>query len=114
MKAIKIINTIVVALPLLLSLTDYLLAHDGAFLFYALLFTMVTGAVQVILGVILAIKFQDNIHYKVYLIAVVGYFFLGYIADELNLTYGFSYFMFTIPACLALYLSVMIYKIPTK
>jgi len=111
MKAIKIINTMVVAVPLLLCLIDLIL-QDGAYLMYALFFTMITGGVQVLLGIILAIKLYKNLHFKIYLIGVVGYFFLAYLAQEFNLSHGFSYLMFTIPSLLAVYLSVLIYKLP--
>ncbi|RRA96835.1 hypothetical protein [Paenimyroides viscosum] len=111
MKAIKILNTIVVAIPLALGLIDLIL-QDGAYLIYALWFTMITGGVQVLLGIILAIKLHNNLHFKIYLIGVVGYFFLIYLADEFDLSHGFSYLMFTIPALLAVYLSVLIYKLP--
>lgn len=109
MKAIKIINTIAVGTPFVLFLID-LVIQDGAFSMFALLSTMFTGFVQVILGIILAIKLHNNIYFKIYLIGVVGYFFLAYLADEFNLSHGFSYFMFVIPLLLAIYLSILIYN----
>ncbi|UUV22641.1 hypothetical protein [Paenimyroides aestuarii] len=109
MKAIKIINTIAIGTPLVLLLMEMII-RDGGFAMYALLSTMFTGFVQVVLGIFLLIKFPKYMHYQIYLTAVVGYFALWFIGSELNFQDSFSYFLFSVPPCLAVYLSILIYS----
>jgi len=111
MKAIKILNTIAIATPFALLLMEVIF-RDGGFAMFALLSTMFTGFVQVILGIILLIKFPKYMYYQIYLTGVVGYFVLWFISSEFDLQDGFAYFLFSIPPCLAVYLSVLIYKLP--
>ena len=113
MKAIKIINTIAIGTPFVFLLIGQITQDElGEFIGFALLSTMFTGFVQVVLGILLLIKFPKYIHYQIYLTGVVGYFVLWYISNEFELQDGFAYFLFSIPLCLALYLSVLIYKLP--
>ncbi|SRR5690606_20581587 len=109
MKAIKIINTIAVGTPFALLLMEVIF-RDGGFALFALLSTMFTGFVQVVLGLFLLIKFPRNSHYKIYIVAVVLYFGLWFMGSELNLKDNFFYLLCSIPPCLAVYLSVLIYK----
>ena len=109
MKAIKILNTIAIGTPLVLLLMEVIFRDEG-FAMFALLSTMFTGFVQVILGIFLLIKFPKYMHYQIYLTGVVGFFVLWFISTEFDLQDGFSYFLFSVPPCLALYLSVLIYS----
>lgn len=112
MKAIKILNTIAIATPFVFLLME-VIYRDGGFAMFALLSTMFTGFVQVILGIFLMIRFPKNIHYKSYIIAVVLYFLVGLMvvfSDSNN--DGFIYIFYIIPPCLALYLSILIYSRP--
>lgn len=111
MKTVKIINTIAVATPFVLLLMDSIVRNEG-FAMFALLSTMFTGFVQVVLGLFLMIKFPKNRYYQIYIAAVIVYFALWFIGIELNLKDGFAYFLCIIPPCLAVYLSVLIYKRP--
>lgn len=112
MKAIKILNTIAIGTPFVFLLME-VIYRDGGFAMFALLSTMFTGFVQVILGIFLMIRFPKNIHYKSYIIAVVLYFLVGLMvvfSDSNN--DGFIYIFYIIPPCLALYLSILIYSRP--
>ena len=113
MKAIKILNTIAIGTPLVLLLMEVVF-RDGGFAMFALLSTMFTGFVQVVLGILLLIKFPKYIHYQIYLTGVVGYFVLWFISSEFELQDGFAYFLFSIPPCLAVYLSILIYSQPNN
>ena len=55
MKTFKILNTIAIATPFALLLMEVIF-RDGGFAIFALLSTMFTGFVQVILGIILTYK----------------------------------------------------------
>lgn len=113
MKAIKILNTIAIGTPPALFLID--LVVQGGFSIFALLSTMFTGFVQVVLGLFLMIRFPKNIYYKSYIIAVAIYFILGLmVLFSSSKNDGFIYLLYIVPPCLALYLSVLIYSRPNN
>jgi len=115
MKTIKILNTIAVGIPIMLMLIGIIKQDSaGEFIGYALFSTMFTGFVQVILGIILLIKFPKYMHYQIYLTGVGGYFVLWFISSEFDLQDGFAYFLFSIPPFLAMYLSILIYSRPNN
>lgn len=113
MSTIKIINTIAIGTPFAFLFLEVIF-RDGEFGMFALLSTMFTGFVQVILGIFLLIKFPKYMHYQIYLTSVVGFFVLWLISTEFDLQDGFAYFLFSVPPCLALYLSVLIYSRPNN
>lgn len=113
MKTFRILNTIAIATPFALLLMEVIF-RDGGFAIFALLSTMFTGFVQVILGIILLIKFPKYMHYQIYLTGVGGYFVLWFISSEFDLQDGFAYFLFSIPPFLAMYLSILIYSRPNN
>ena len=113
MSTIKIINTIAIGTPFAFLFLEVIFRDEG-FAMFALLSTMFTGFVQVILGIFLLIKFPKYMHYQIYLTSVVGFFVLWFISTEFDLQDGFAYFLFSIPPCLALYLSVLIYSRPNN
>lgn len=59
MKAIKILNTIAIGTPFALLLME-VICRDGGFAMFALLSTMFTGFVQVVLGLFLMIRFPKT------------------------------------------------------
>ena len=69
MKAIKIINTIAIGTPPALFLID--LVVQGGFSIFALLSTMFTGFVQIVLGLFLMIRFPNNRYYQIYIVSVI-------------------------------------------
>lgn len=107
MKTIKTLNTIAIGLPLTLLLLS-IIANE--MLFFAAYSTMITGAIQVLLGLFLFIKEPTNRRVIAYLLVVATFFLLWYY----NATIGYSDFLstilFPIPLVLALYLSIIIYK----
>jgi hypothetical protein len=108
MKAVKYLNTFAIGLPFLI-LTAYPI-YDETSIFYALYSTMITGFIQVILGLYLFIKEPKNKFIIAYLSTVILFFSLWYF--NMNIFYsdyiGFS--LFPIPLILAIYLSFLIYK----
>jgi hypothetical protein len=108
MKAVKYLNTFAIGLPFLILITYPI--YDEASIFYALYSTMITGFIQVILGLYLFIKEPKNKTTIAYLSTVILFFSLWYF--NMNIFYsdyiGFS--LFPIPLILAIYLSFIIYK----
>ena len=114
MKTIKILNTIAVGIPIMLMLIGIIKQDSaGEFIGYALFSTIFTGFVQVMLGLSLLRKFPENIHYQIYIVAVVSFFVLWFIVHSFNL-YDVGYLLLGVPPCLALYLSVLIYSRPNN
>lgn len=112
MKAIKILNTIAVGTPIILLLMDSIIRDEG-FAAYALFSTMFTGFVQVMLSLSLVRKFPENIHYQIYIVAVISFFVLWFIVHSFDF-YDFGFFLLFIPPSLAVYLSVLIYSCPNN
>ena len=63
MRALKVLNTIALAIPLTFLLLSLI---DANFLFYVAFSTMVTGFIQVMTGVFFWHEFPENIFIKIY------------------------------------------------
>ena len=114
MKAIKIFNTIAVVIPIMLMLIGIITKDKtGEFFSYAFVSTMFTGFVQVVLGILLLIRFPNNRYYQIYIVSVISFFVLWFIVYSFDL-YDFSYVLLWIPPCLAVYLSIVIYSRPNN
>lgn len=111
MKTIKYINTFAISLPILLGLLGIIINDSaGNYIAYALYSTMLTGFLQVVLGLILLFNEPKNQHIIIYLIAVIVFFMLCYLNATLFDSNKLTYFLFAVPPTLAVYLSVLIYK----
>jgi apolipoprotein N-acyltransferase len=108
MKAIKHINTFAIGLPFLILIT-YPIAKEAAFIF-ALLSTMATGFIQVVVAMKLLFEEPNNKNLQIYFAGVFLFFGLWIINSQLSYNANFEYLIFSLPALLALYLSILIYK----
>ena len=108
MKAIHQLNIFAVGFPLLLGLMGIFFQD---LLFYALISTMLTGLIQVVLGIWLLFHYSKDNNPKLYLGSVIAYFSLWFIVSNSGLDFKYFTFIFTItPIVLAIYLSLIIYK----
>lgn len=98
MKLLKILNTIAIGLPIILALLG--LFDNGMFL-YALLSTMATGFIQVVIGILFWIKETQNQFIIGYLIGVL-LFFIGIHFTSITT-------LWILPPILCIYLSLIIY-----
>jgi len=115
MKTIKFLNTIAIGIPIILATIGYIINDiSGNYYGYALFSTILTGLIQIILGIILLFKFKNNIHYKIYFANVIIFFALWIWSPIINKIDYFTYTLIYIPPILAIYLSIMIYKTPNK
>ena len=101
---LKTLNTIALFIPILIGLLGFM-AEDQFIL--AFLSTMVTGLIQVILGILFWIKFPKNIYIKIYFLIVIVFFLLLFskIADD---------WLWFLPPILCLYLSILVYSLKEK
>lgn len=108
MKLIYRINIFAIGLPILLGLIGIFF---DIFLFYALISLMLTGLIQVLLGVYLFVNNPKDTNLKIYLGTVMAYFSSWFFIENSDLDLGnFTFIFFTIPALLAIYLTVIIFK----
>ncbi|NHN27879.1 hypothetical protein FIA58_019555 [Flavobacterium jejuense] len=107
MKAIKYWNTFAIGLPIVLL---FLGCISEAFLFYAALSTMLTGIIQVVLGLKMLFKNPENKSLQLYA-GSVGLFFMTWVINAgLDYIDIVTYILVPIPFILLVYLSVIIYN----
>lgn len=100
MKALKILNTIALAIPFIFVALSII---DDGLLFIALVSTMATGAIQIVVAFLYLFRFRKSIYIKIYLGLVLLFL----------LSWYFSYIptgFFFIPLILAVFLSIIIYS----
>lgn len=107
MKAIRYWNTFAIGLPIVLL---FLGCISEAFLFYAAVSTILTGLIQVILGVKMLFENPENKSLQLYT-GSVGLFFCTWVINAgLNYIDTITYILIPIPFILTVYLSVIIYN----
>lgn len=111
MIIIKTLNTIAIGIPIILASIGYLTNDlSGNYYGFALFSTILTGLIQIILGIILLFKFKDNKHYKIYVVSVIMFFLLCIVSTPINKIDYYTYSLIYVPPLLAIYLSILIYK----
>ncbi|MEK8180386.1 hypothetical protein WMW71_08525 [Flavobacterium buctense] len=108
MKNIQYFNAFAVGLPLFILIT-YPIFEDGA-LFYSLLSTMITGFIQVILGLCMLNDEPNDRKLQFYIGAVVTFFTLWFINAQIGYNNILTFTLFGIPPLLTFYLTFIIYK----
>lgn len=107
MKNLFNLNLFIIGAPIVMCLMGFL---DENFLLWGLLSTMLTGLFQVVFGIAMLIDEPKNKHLQLYFSCVILFFCIWLT----SLKFGYVNFgntvLFTIPPCLALYLTVIIYK----
>lgn len=101
MKAIKVLNTIALGIPIFITLCG--LFENGLL---ALLSTMATGLIQIILAFKYWQEYPKNVFIKIYFFGVALFFLLLFFFNENWIWY--------LPPILCLYLSLLIYTYEIK
>lgn len=107
MKAIKILNSIAIGIPLLLFL---LIPINEECLIFGMLSLILTGIAQTILAFILWLKDLKNRFLIVYFVVSILFFLSFFLITDLDLDDVFSFRFWIVPGFLAVYLSVLIYQ----
>lgn len=100
MKVLKVLNTIALAIPSIFVLLSII---DDGLLFIALVSTMATGAIQIVVAFLYLLHFPKSFYIKIYF-GFVLLFLLSYYVSFF--TIGF----FFLPLLLAIFLSIIIYS----
>lgn len=99
MNFLKVLNTVAIMIPLLFVIVGLFITD---LLGLAMISTILTGIIQLIIGVSYFIKFPKNNDIKIYFVFVVLFF----ICISFNLTSGWIWIL---PPALCAYLSILIY-----
>lgn len=111
MKSLKNLNSIAIGLPITLLLIAIIINDAaGNWIGFALFSTLLTGFIQVLLGLFLWYKNPKSIHLRIYINSVILFFLLWFINAEIIRSTLFTYALIPIPLILAIYLSILIYK----
>lgn len=111
MKTIKYINTFVVSLPLLLIIFGYLINDSaGNYFGYGLFSILLTGFAQILIGLYRLFTTPNRIYYIIYFALVILFFSVWYLNVKLNYINTITFILLPIPAILAIYMSILIYK----
>ncbi len=107
MKTLKNLNTLAVLLPTLILIT-YPIFKEGSLVWTALSL-IITGFIQVLIGIYFWSLHMKNIYIIIYLIAVVLFFTTWYNISTIGYHNTITKVLLGIPPILAIYLSVIIY-----
>jgi hypothetical protein len=101
MRALKVLNTIAIGIPIILLLSSI---FDNGFLFYAALSTMATGFIQILTGFFYWNEFPKSKAIKIYFFFVALFFAL--LATPIPIEW-----LVILPPSLCLYLSYLVYSL---
>ena len=107
MKTIKYLNIIAIGIPIILTILSII---DNGLIILAIYSTIITGAIQVLLGLIILVKEPRNKYILLYFLVVITFFALWYFNIKIIYSDLLTFTLFPIPLLLAIYLSVLIYK----
>ena len=107
MKNINYLNYFFVGIPSIIFLLAFFEILD--FTVFALLFSILTGLFQVTIGGCMLLDDPRNKYLQLYIIGVILYFVMICFNPISSHDFKF-YFLVAVPAILAFYLSILIYK----
>jgi hypothetical protein len=106
MKNLKITNAIAIAIPIILFLYGFI-EETGFYL--SAYSTILTGLIQLIIGIIFWIKYNSNLHIKIYFTSVLLFFSLWYFNENIYYIDQLTWSLIFTPLVLCIYISTIIY-----
>lgn len=111
MKNLNYLNYFFVGIPILLILLGYITNESsGNLIGYGLLFTILTGLFQIIIGIKMLIDEPNDKMLQIYIISVILFFTIWWLNVQFIYSDKLYFILMFIPAVLATYLSIIIYK----
>ena len=107
MKNLKLTNSIALFTPLSLIFIG-LISPIGFYL--SAYSTMITGLLQIIIGIIFWIKHKENIYIKIYFLLVLTFFSLWHYNVNVYYIDELTWILLFTPLALCIYISVIIYS----
>lgn len=112
MKALKYMNSVAIGIPMLLLLSFPF--YNQSSVIFAALSMIITGIIQLILAFKLYVHSTNDLHLKIYFIAVLSFFALWVINGLIDYNEIITYILLPTPVLLCIYLSVIIYSQPNE
>ncbi len=107
MENLKLTNSIAIMIPLFLGVLGIV---EPISLYFAAYSTMLTGFLQIIVGLFFWKKYKENMYIKIYFIFVVTFFILWYYNVNVNYIDTLTWPLIFTPLVLCIYISVIIYS----
>ncbi len=108
MEALKKMNTLALAIPISV-LATFPFLKEGALIF-ALFSTIVTGSIQLIMGINMLLNNPKDRAIKIYILGVALFFMLWIFNHHIDYNNTITNILLAFPPLLAIYLSILIYK----
>lgn len=99
MKAFKILNTIALGIPIFFAIIGF---FDSEYFITALVSTMATGFIQILIGIFFWYEYPKNLHIKIYFLFVAVFFIFMFSKIGVD-------WYWCLPPIICLYLSILIY-----
>ena len=107
MENLKLTNLIAIIIPLFLGILGIV---EPISLYIAAYSTMLTGFLQIIVGIIFWNKYKENIHIRIYFLLVVLFFSLWLYNVNINYSDTLTWPLIFTPFLLCIYISIIIYS----
>ena len=107
MENLKLTNSIAIIIPLFLGVLGII---EPISLYFAAYSTMLTGLLQIIVGIFFWKKYKENIYIKIYFLLVLTFFSLWYYNVNVNYIDELTWILLFTPLALCIYISVIIYS----
>jgi len=107
MENLKLTNSIAIIIPLFLGVLGII---EPISLYFAAYSTMLTGLLQIIVGIIFWTKHKENIYIKIYFLLVLTFFSLWYYNVKVKYIDALTWPLIFKPLALCIYISVIIYS----
>lgn len=111
MKDLKTTNTIAILIPLVLFVIGFI---EEGFFYLAAYSTILTGLIQITIGLIYLKKEKENPYIKIYFILVIAFFSLWYYNENINYVNTLTWALIYFPLALCIFLSIIIYSTKQK
>lgn len=107
MENLKLTDSIAIMIPLFLGVLGIV---EPISLYFAAYSTMLTGLLQIIIGIIFWTKHRKNIYIKIYFLLVLTFFSLWYFNVNVNYIDELTWILLFTTLVLCIYISVIIYS----
>ncbi|PVX46490.1 hypothetical protein C8C85_2352 [Flavobacterium sp. 103] len=111
MKNLKLVNSIAIAIPIIFLLYGFI---DGTGFYLSAYSMIITGFLQLIIGIIFWMKFKNDLNIKIYFTVALLFFSLWYFNENIFYLDELTWPLISTPPILAIYLSILIYKKANK
>ena len=107
MKDLKLINTIAILIPVSLFIAGFI---NPLGFYLSIYSTILTGLLQIIIGIKFWLKFKNNISIKIYFFLVMVFFCLWYFNTNVNYIEALNWPLLSTPLILCIYISIILYS----